>query len=177
VPQVLSETGHEKIDSRSDESFYRSPRFVTHADDPFCSRLTELYASVTSPGDRIFDAMSSWVSFLPPYTFEHVVGHGLNRAEIEANERLNEFFVQNFNADQTLPLGDEQCDRLVGDLTVGFVDDLGVEFVPLASILIVAVEGDVVGIELRPTDAELAEREPERPAHLGRGYRRRSRHD
>jgi hypothetical protein len=29
----------------------------------------------------------------------------------------------------------------------------------------------------RPTDAELAEREPERPAHPGRGYRRRERHD
>jgi len=51
-----------------------------------------------SPGDWIFDAMSSWVSFLPPLSYDHVVGHGLNRAELEANEQLDEFFVQDFNA-------------------------------------------------------------------------------
>ena len=121
MPQVLSETGRKKIDSSNDDAFYRAPRFVTHADDPFCSRLTDLYASVMSPGDRIFDAMSSWVSFLPPLSFDRVVGHGLNRAELEANKQLDEFFIQDFNVGQELPLDDEQFDVVCCALSVQYL--------------------------------------------------------
>jgi len=135
VTQVLSETDRKKIDSSDDESFYRSPRFVTHADDPFCSRLTELYASVMSPGDRIFDAMCSWVSFLPPHAFEHVVGHGLNRAELEANEQLDEFFTQDFNANQRLPLDDEQFDVICCALSVQYLQYPGAIFSEFERIL------------------------------------------
>ena len=128
MSQVLSETGRKKIDSSNDASFYRSPRFVTHADDPFCSRLTELYASVMSPGDRILDAMSSWVSFLPPLSFDAVVGHGLNRAELEANEQLNEFFVQDFNTDQRLPGDDGAFDVVCCALSVQYLQYPGAIF-------------------------------------------------
>ena len=135
MPQVLSETDRKKIDSSDDESFYRSPRFVTHADDPFCSRLTDLYASVMSPGDWIFDAMSSWVSFLPPLSYDHVVGHGLNRAELEANEQLDEFFVQDFNANQRLPLDDEQFDVVCCALSVQYLQYPGAIFSEFERIL------------------------------------------
>ena len=121
MPQVLSETDRKKIDRGDDESFYRSPRFVTHADEPFCSRLTELYASVMAPGDRVFDAMSSWVSFFPPLSFDRVVGHGLNRAELRANEQLDAFFIQDFNTDQGLPLDDAQFDVVCCALSVQYL--------------------------------------------------------
>ena len=62
---VLSEIERTKLDSGDDDAFYDSPRFVTHADEGFLRRLTEAYASVLEPGDRILDAMSSWVSHLP----------------------------------------------------------------------------------------------------------------
>ena len=142
VPQILSEADQKKIDTGNDESFYRSPRFVTHADDDFLARLTELYASVMSPGDRVFDAMSSWVSFLPPPSFNRVVGHGLNRAELEANEQLDEFFVQDFNADQTLPLGDEQFDIVCCALSVQYLQYPGAIFTEFERIL--APGGSVV---------------------------------
>jgi len=135
MSQVLSETDRTKIDSSNDESFYRSPRFVTHADDPFCSRLTDLYASVMSPGDRIFDAMSSWVSFLPPLSFERVVGHGLNRAELEANEQFDEFFVQDFNVNQRLPLDDEQFDVVCCALSVQYLQYPGAIFSEFERVL------------------------------------------
>ena len=96
---VLSERDRQKIDDGDDSIFYDSPRFVTHADDAFTARLTELYMSVLAPGDRVFDAMSSWVSFLPPLSFERVVGHGLNEAELATNDRLDEYFLQDFNSD------------------------------------------------------------------------------
>ena len=85
----LSDRDRAKLDSSDDRSFYDSPRFVTHADDPFLGRLTDLYAAVLEPGDRVFDAMSSWVSHLPDNRFERVVGHGLNEAVLAANDRLD----------------------------------------------------------------------------------------
>ncbi len=124
-----------KVDNSDDRSFYQSPRFVTHADDAFCSRLTELYASVMSPGDRVFDAMSSWVSFLPPLSFDHVVGHGLNQAELEANEQLDEFFVQNFNTEQTLPLEDNQFDMVCCALSVQYLQYPGEIFTEFERVL------------------------------------------
>ena len=135
MSQVLSETGRKKIDNSDDESFYRSPRFVTHADDSFCSRLTELYAAVMSPGDRVFDTMSSWVSFLPPLSFERVVGHGLNRAELQANDQLDEFFIQDFNANQRLPLDDEQFDVVCCALSVQYLQYPGAIFSEFERIL------------------------------------------
>ena len=121
VSGVLSNVDRQKIDSGDDTQFYDSPRFVTHADDAFTSRLTKLYESELTSGDRVFDAMSSWVSFLPDIPLESVVGHGLNDAELEANDRLDEYFLQNFNSDQTLPLEDNSFDVVCCALSVQYL--------------------------------------------------------
>ena len=121
MPAILSERDRQKLDDGDDREFYRSPRFVTHADDGFLDRLTELYAEVSDPGDRVFDAMSSWVSFLPEYDYESVVGHGLNEEELAENDRLDEHFVQNFNHDQSLPLETEDFDLLCCALSVQYL--------------------------------------------------------
>jgi SAM-dependent methyltransferase len=118
---VLTDHDRQKIDDGDDSAFYRSPRFVTHADDAFVSRLTELYMSVLSPGDCVFDAMSSWVSFLTLLSFERVVGHGLNEAELAANDRLDEYFVQDFNTDQSLPFADGSFDAVCCALSVQYL--------------------------------------------------------
>jgi SAM-dependent methyltransferase len=64
--------------------------------------------------------MSSWVSHLPDEAYE-VVGHGLNAAELAANERLDEWFVQDFNEDQTLPLDDGAFDAVLCALSVQYL--------------------------------------------------------
>ena len=38
---LLSNVDREKIDPGDDKEFYGSPRFVTHADDAFTSRVAE----------------------------------------------------------------------------------------------------------------------------------------
>ena len=121
MSEVLSETGRRKVDATDDAQFYESPRFVTHADEAFTSRLTALYGSEIEPGDRVFDAMSSWVSFLPDTPLAHVVGHGLNDAELEANERLDEYFLQDLNADRTLPLETDAVDVVCCALSVQYL--------------------------------------------------------
>jgi SAM-dependent methyltransferase len=132
---VLSDLERSKVDSGSDRAFYDSPRFVTHADDAFLARLTECYETVLDPGDRVFDAMSSWVSHLPEIRFERVVGHGLNDDELAENDALDEWFVQDLNADRTLPLGNDAFDAVLCALSVQYLQYPGEVFAEFARVL------------------------------------------
>ena len=139
---VLSDRDRRKRDDRPDETFYADPRFVTHADDAFLDRLTSLYASVTAPGDRVLDAMSSWVSHLPDTGYERVVGHGLNEAELAANDRLDEFVVSDLNDGQSLPFADDAFDAVCCALSVQYLQYPGPTFAEFARVL--APGGSVV---------------------------------
>lgn len=132
---ILSPPERQKLDDADDRTFYESPRFVTHADDQFLDRLTAVYADHISPGDRVFDAMSSWVSFLPEQEYEFVLGHGLNEAELAKNEQLDDYFVQNFNANQELPIEDAQFDALCCALSVQYLQYPGQVFNEFARVL------------------------------------------
>lgn len=118
---VLSESERSKVDTGSDSEFYGEPRFVTHADDGFLEALRETYASVLADGDRVFDAMSSWVSHLPPLDYGRVVGHGLNEAELEANDALDEWFLQDLNEERTLPFDGGAFDAVLCALSVQYL--------------------------------------------------------
>ncbi|MFO8114371.1 MAG: class I SAM-dependent methyltransferase [Halorubrum sp.] len=132
---VLSDRDRRKRDDRPDETFYKEPRFVTHADDAFIARLTALYDELLDPGDRVLDAMGSWVSHLPPTPFERVVGHGLNEAELAANDRLDEFVVRDLNADRTLPFDDGAFDAVCCALSVQYLEYPGPVFAEFARVL------------------------------------------
>jgi len=135
MDSVLSERDRSKLDSGDDDAFYDSPRFVTHADDAFLARLTELYADVLAPGDRVLDAMSSWVSHLPDYPFARVVGHGLNESELAENDALTEWFVRDFNADQSLPLAGDSVDAVLCALSVQYLQYPEAVFTEFARVL------------------------------------------
>lgn len=118
---VLDDADRQKRDTRSDETFYDRPRFVTHADDGFLARLTALYDEFLAAGDDCLDAMGSWVSHYPETALGRVVGHGLNAAELRENDRYDEWFRQDLNADQTLPLGDDSVDAVTCALSVQYL--------------------------------------------------------
>jgi len=100
-----------KADPSPDPLFYAQPRLVTHIDDAAIAAVTALYREVLPPGGAILDLMSSWVSHLPPeVAYREVVGHGMNRAELDANPRLTRRFVQDLNADAALPLESASLD-------------------------------------------------------------------
>jgi SAM-dependent methyltransferase len=108
---LLSPADRRKLDEDDDALFYAEPRFVQHLDGGFRARLTQLYRQRIPPGAVVLDLMSSWVSHLPDdVTYQEVIGHGLNTRELEANPRLNRFWVQNLNTDQTLPLEEASVD-------------------------------------------------------------------
>ena len=135
MESVLSEHDRRKLDDGDDGAFYDNPRLVTHADDAFLARLTDLYAAVTDPGGRVFDAMGSWVSHLPDRAYERVVLHGLNAAELERNERADEWFVQDLNRDQSLPLADDGFDAVCCALSVQYLQYPAAVFREFARVL------------------------------------------
>jgi len=80
-----------KGDNALDSEMYSAPRFVTHTDDAFLRKLTDLYRKVL-PDDNnevvILDLMSSHVSHLPDDVqtkIKRVDVHGMNQEELESN--------------------------------------------------------------------------------------------
>ncbi|MEN9218756.1 MAG: class I SAM-dependent methyltransferase [Gloeomargarita sp. DG_2_bins_126] len=119
---VLTPEQRQKLDASDDNLFYDFPRFVTHVDAGFIQKLTQLYRERLTPGGKILDLMSSWVSHLPPeMEFAEVVGHGLNREELAKNPRLTRYFTQNLNQEQKLPLADNYFDAVLNTVSVQYL--------------------------------------------------------
>ena len=133
--RVLSDADRQKVDDGPDGSFYDAPRFVTHADEGFRDRLTELYAEVLPADGRVLDAMSSWVSYLPDADYERVVGHGLSAAELDANDRLDEWFVRDLNDEPSLPLETGAFDAVLCVLSVQYLQYPAAVFSEFARVL------------------------------------------
>jgi SAM-dependent methyltransferase len=172
MTEVLSRAERRKLDDGDDGRFYDTPRFVHHVDDGFRARLTELYDDVLTPGDRVLDLMGSWVSHLPP-TALSVVGHGLNAAELERNDRYDEWFVQNLNEDRRLGFDDGAFDAVLCAVSVQYLQHPGPVFEEIDRVL--ASDGVcVVSFSNRmfPTKAVAAwrERDMDGRAALVRSY-------
>lgn len=111
-----------KLDTTEDALFYAMPRFVTHVDDRFIQKLTQVYREHLRPQTRILDLMSSWVSHLPAeMTFAHVEGHGMNAAELAENSRLDHYFVQDLNQNPVLPLASASFDAVLIAVSVQYL--------------------------------------------------------
>ena len=111
-----------RADESDDELFYRDARFVAHIDDATIEALTQLYREIIAPGSRVLDLMSSWLSHLPPeVAYERVSGLGMNREELAANPRLDDFAVHNLNRDPELPHDDEQFDVVINAVSVQYL--------------------------------------------------------
>lgn len=133
---ILNPQQRTKLDSRSDDLFYALPRFVTHVDDFFLARLTDLYRQYLQPQMRVLDLMSSWVSHLPPeLSFKEVVGHGMNAAELARNPRLDRYFVQDLNKELALPLEDASFDAVLIAVSVQYLQYPEAIFTEIARIL------------------------------------------
>lgn len=100
-----------KVDSEDDNIFYSQPRLVHHLDKAFRSKLTKLYKELISQDSVLLDLMSSWSSHLPEeVSYKKVIGHGLNEIELEKNQRLDDYWIQDLNKSQILPLDDMSID-------------------------------------------------------------------
>lgn len=101
-------------DNGDDLDFYAPPRLVTHIDELATAALTRYYAETISHDAVVLDLMSSWVSHLPAsLPTREVIGHGMNATELDANSRLDRWFIQNLNRNCVLPLPDGTIDAVL----------------------------------------------------------------
>ena len=109
--EVLNNYQRQKIDESNDEDFYSDPKFVYHLDANFRKCLSKIYKNELNDNSTVLDLMSSWDSYLPSEKiYKNVIGHGLNKKELEKNKTLNSFWIQNFNINQEIPLDNGSVD-------------------------------------------------------------------
>ena len=111
ILEVLSNYQRKKIDESNDEDFYSDPKYVYHLDANFRNYLSSVYKKEIKNNSTVLDLMSSWDSYLPSEKiYKKVIGHGLNKNELERNKTLNDFWIQNFNVSQEIPLESRTVD-------------------------------------------------------------------
>ena len=109
--ELLSTQERQKPDESNDSLFYSTPKFVYHLDSNFRKNLSELYKQEIKNNSCVLDLMSSWDSYLPKNGENiKVIGHGLNKEELEKNDAFDNYWIQNFNTNQMIPLEDETID-------------------------------------------------------------------
>ena len=109
--EILNSNQRSKLDESNDLEFYASPKFVYHLDSNFRKELTNIYDKEFSSESTVLDLMSSWDSYLPTTkNYKKVIGHGLNKKELERNKSFDKYWIQNFNQDQDIPLESESID-------------------------------------------------------------------
>ena len=111
VLEVLNSYQRKKIDESNDEEFYSNPKFVYHLDANFRQYLSCVYEKEIADYSTVLDLMSSWDSYLPKgKKYKKVIGHGLNKQELEKNKIFDSYWIQNFNLNQELPLDERTID-------------------------------------------------------------------
>ena len=109
--EILTYQQRQKPDETNDSLFYSSPKFVYHLDSNFRKNLSKLYEEEIYTNSTVLDLMSSWDSYLPKnIKYKKVIGHGLNKEELERNVAFDNYWIQNFNVNQKIPLEDETID-------------------------------------------------------------------
>ena len=109
--EILNTYQRKKLDETDDSEFYSVPRFVYHLDSNFRKQLTKVYKAEIKKNSVILDLMSSWDSYLPKsINYKKVIGHGLNEEELKKNKAFENYWIQNFNLNQKVPLEDKSVD-------------------------------------------------------------------
>ena len=109
--EILNYQQRQKPDNTNDCEFYAKPKFVYHLDSNFRKNLSKLYEDEITENSSILDLMSSWDSYLPKnIKYKKVIGHGLNKDELDRNKAFDNYWIQNFNTNQNIPLETETID-------------------------------------------------------------------
>jgi SAM-dependent methyltransferase len=105
ILEVLNNYQRKKLDESNDEEFYSDPKFVYHLDANFRQYLSNVYKNEIEDYSTVLDLMASWDSYLPEEKkYKKVIGHGLNKKELERNKAFDSYWIQNFNSNQEIPL-------------------------------------------------------------------------
>lgn len=107
APGVFMSPGwNSREDETSDENFYRKPRMVQHLDSMALKIITDEYGKLAHPAADVLDVldvMGSWNSHMPLEYAMNLTVIGMNKLELEANDRAKETVVRDLNIPKSLP--------------------------------------------------------------------------
>lgn len=111
------------MDEGVDTNFYAFPRLVNHIDDNAILNLKRYYGQNIKPHSTVLDIASSWVSHLPDeLKLLKVIGIGLNKTELNANDRLDGGrIVKDLNSDTTFTLEDASVDAVICNVSIDYL--------------------------------------------------------
>jgi len=124
TPQVRSFPPEmfQRMDESDDPLFYAFPRKVVHIDEPAIQAARQMIEATFAPNGVLLDLLSSWRSHLPPgFVKQKLVGLGLNAEEMADNPDLDEYVVQDVNADPRLPFADDSFDGAVITVSIQYL--------------------------------------------------------
>lgn len=126
-----------RLDEEDDAAFYETDRFVQHLDAVALETVRDVIGTlVVERAPKVLDLMASFDSHLPPgIQPETVVGLGMNRAELEANEALDAFELADLNAHPRLPFGDASFDVVLNTVSVDYLTKPFAVFSEVARVL------------------------------------------
>lgn len=109
-------------DEQNDYHFYDNPRLVYHLDETARDMLRDIYRRFVKDGAHVLDLMSSWVSHLAGVSKpKRISGLGMNRTELEQNQRLTDFQVHDLNTVPALPYKDRSFDVVICSVSVEYL--------------------------------------------------------
>lgn len=118
----FSDNPFHRKDETPDGHFYEKPRFVNHLDTTAIANISSLYGQLLRSGDNVLDLMSSWTSHLPPQLkLGSVTGLGMNRDELERNERLTDYVIHDLNQEPVLPFTGGSFDAVICTVSVEYL--------------------------------------------------------
>jgi SAM-dependent methyltransferase/FKBP-type peptidyl-prolyl cis-trans isomerase 2 len=123
-------------DESNDSRFYTGARITTHIDETAAGVISHLYEKLLKPGDEVLDLMSSWKSHLPDaLALASVVGLGMNREELDQNDRLTQRVVHDLNVQRRLPFAEQRFDAVICTVSVEYLTDPVAVFSDVARVL------------------------------------------
>jgi len=118
----FSDAPYERNDNNDDAEFYYQARHTNHLDEIALSELSHLYSDIIPKNAVILDLMSSINSHLDEKLApQKVIGLGLNKEELNANEMLDEVVVYDLNNNENLPFESNTFDVVLCNLSIEYL--------------------------------------------------------
>jgi SAM-dependent methyltransferase len=119
----LPQGAFSRVDESHDSVFYSTDRMVSHLDSAALLTVQDLIEQlVVEEEPAILDLMASWDSHIPDSIRPaRLIGLGLNRNELAANQALSDYVVHDLNHDPHLPFEDDAFDVVICTVSVDYM--------------------------------------------------------
>lgn len=132
----LSASNLSQLDDSDDELLYQQPDFKDTYDQSSGDALRAIHASVLQPQDHVLDFMCGAQSYIPQGREQCMItGIGLNKQELQANQKLTNHTVQNVNKYPDLPYNHASFDVVLYTAAIEYLTNPLYSFRELRRVL------------------------------------------